>query len=47
VIVIPDEIHGFLRFAARLRAESATAEFFDRCSRARRDSDLDRARRVS
>jgi dipeptidyl aminopeptidase/acylaminoacyl peptidase len=30
VIVIPDEIHGFLRFAAWLRAESATAEFFDR-----------------
>jgi dipeptidyl aminopeptidase/acylaminoacyl peptidase len=30
VIVIPDEIHGFLRFDSWLRAESATAEFFDR-----------------
>jgi dipeptidyl aminopeptidase/acylaminoacyl peptidase len=30
VIVIPDEIHGFLRFASWLRADSATAEFFDR-----------------
>jgi len=30
VIVIPDEIHGFLRFASWLAAETATAEFFDR-----------------
>jgi dipeptidyl aminopeptidase/acylaminoacyl peptidase len=30
VIVIPDEIHGFLRFESWLLAESATAEFFDR-----------------
>jgi len=30
VIVLPDEIHGFLRFGSWLRAESATADFFDR-----------------
>jgi dipeptidyl aminopeptidase/acylaminoacyl peptidase len=30
VIVIPDEIHGFLRFASWVRADSATAEFFER-----------------
>lgn len=30
VIVLPDEIHGFLRFASWVRAETATAEFFDR-----------------
>ena len=30
VIVIPDEIHGFLRWASWLRAETATADFFDR-----------------
>ncbi len=30
VIVLPDEIHGFLRWASWVRAETATAEFFDR-----------------
>jgi dipeptidyl aminopeptidase/acylaminoacyl peptidase len=30
VIVIPDEIHGFLRWASWVLAESATADFFDR-----------------
>jgi dipeptidyl aminopeptidase/acylaminoacyl peptidase len=30
VIVLPDEIHGFLRWASWLRVEKATAEFFDR-----------------
>ncbi|HWC64547.1 MAG TPA: prolyl oligopeptidase family serine peptidase [Thermoanaerobaculia bacterium] len=30
VIVIPDEIHGFLRWASWVRAETATADFFDR-----------------
>ena len=30
VVVIPDEIHGFLRFDSWVRAEKATADFFDR-----------------
>ena len=30
VMVIPDEIHGFLRHASWLEADSATAAFFDR-----------------
>jgi dipeptidyl aminopeptidase/acylaminoacyl peptidase len=29
-LVIPDEIHGFLRWASWVRAYNATAEFFDR-----------------
>ena len=30
VVVIPDEIHGFLRFASWVRADTETADFFDR-----------------
>jgi dipeptidyl aminopeptidase/acylaminoacyl peptidase len=30
VVVLPDEIHGFLRWASWMRAEKATAAFFDR-----------------
>ena len=29
-IVIPNEIHGFLRYASWLRADAATVEYFDR-----------------
>jgi dipeptidyl aminopeptidase/acylaminoacyl peptidase len=29
-IVIPNEIHGFLRYASWLQADAATVEYFDR-----------------
>jgi len=29
-LILPDEIHGFLRWQDWMRAYSATAEFFDR-----------------
>jgi dipeptidyl aminopeptidase/acylaminoacyl peptidase len=29
-LVLPDEIHGFLRHASWITADSATAGFFDR-----------------
>jgi dipeptidyl aminopeptidase/acylaminoacyl peptidase len=29
-LVLPDEIHGFLRYASWITADSATARFFDR-----------------
>jgi dipeptidyl aminopeptidase/acylaminoacyl peptidase len=32
-LVLPDEIHGFLRHASWLTADSATARFFDRMLR--------------
>jgi hypothetical protein len=32
-LVLPDEIHGFLRHASWMRADSATARFFDRVFR--------------
>jgi dipeptidyl aminopeptidase/acylaminoacyl peptidase len=29
-MILPDEIHGFLRWASWIRAYTATADFFDR-----------------
>jgi dipeptidyl aminopeptidase/acylaminoacyl peptidase len=30
LIVIPNEIHGFLRYASWLEADTATAQYFER-----------------